>query len=59
MGSTAANVDVSALVKQLSTIKTSNIQDEAARKSLFEAARNATFALETPGDTIQRITHAV
>ncbi|KAL2048481.1 hypothetical protein N7G274_000393 [Stereocaulon virgatum] len=58
MGSTVPNEDVSILVKQLSTIKASNIQDEAARKSLFEAARNATFALETPGDTIQRITHA-
>lgn len=59
MASTSANVDVSSIVRQLQTLKASDFQDEAARKSLFEAARDATFALETPGDTIHRITCAV
>ena len=59
MAPTTVDLDVPSLVKQLRTLNPSDLQDEAARKSLFEAARNVAFALETPEDTIQRITHTV
>ena len=59
MGSTTAEIDVASLVKQLRAVKASDLQDEAARKSLFEAARNVTFALESPGDSVQRIAYIV
>lgn len=59
MGSTTAEKDVASLVKQLRAVKASDLQDEVARKSLFEAARNVMFALESPGDSVQRIAYIV
>ena len=59
MGSITEGVDVAVLVKQLSSLKSSDIIDPAARKSLSEAARRVALALEPPGDTIHRITHTV
>lgn len=58
MGSTASDApDVAGLVKQLRGLKPSDAQDEETRKSLFEAARNLAFTLESPGDSIQRIAY--
>ena len=60
MGMTASDkTDIANLVKQLQGIKASDIKDEESRKVLFEAARNAAFSLESPGDSIQRITYIV
>lgn len=59
MGSTTKEVDIAVLLKQLNSLEASDIKDPAARKSLFEAAKRVTFALEPPGDTIHRITHTV
>ncbi|KAL2052306.1 hypothetical protein ABVK25_007465 [Lepraria finkii] len=51
----AVSVDVPGLVKQLRTLKSSDLQDEAGRQSLFEAVRTIAAALETPGDAVNRI----
>ena len=60
MGSTTSNVaDITGLVKQLQSLKPSDIQDEETRNSLFEAARNVAFTLESTGDSIQRIAYIV
>lgn len=60
MGSTASDApDIAGLVKQLRGLKPSDAQDEETRKSLFEAARNLAFTLESPGDSIQRIAYIV
>ena len=60
MGTTTLDeTNVAVLVKQLQGIKASDIKDEESRKALFEAARNAAFTLESPGDSIQRITYIV
>ena len=53
------SVDVPGLVKQLRTLKSSDLQDEAGRQSLFEAVRTIAAALETPGDAVNRIAHTV
>ena len=60
MGTTTSDeTNIAALVKQLQGIKASDIKDEESRKALFEAARNAAFTLESPGDSIQRIAYIV
>ena len=59
MGSTNTCADISGLVKHLRDLEISELHDEAARKSLFEAARDVAFALETPGDSVQRIAYTV
>ena len=51
--------DMASTVVQLKTLANDVPKDEKARKELFEAARNLTFALESPGDTIQRICYLV
>lgn len=56
---TSDAVDIAGLVKQLRCLKESDVQDEETRKSLFEAARNVAFTLESPGDSIQRIAYIV
>ncbi|KAM0797154.1 hypothetical protein BDR22DRAFT_892479 [Usnea florida] len=57
MGTTTSDgTNIASLVQQLQGIKASDIKDEESRKALFEAARNAAFTLESPGDSIQRIT---
>ena len=60
MGTTTSDeTNIAGLVKQLQGIKAFDIKDEESRKTLFEAARNAAFTLESPGDSIQRITYIV
>ena len=60
MSSTASDpAEIAGLVTQLQRLKASDIHDEETRKSLFEAARNVAFALESPGDSIQRIAYIV
>ena len=60
MGTTTSDgTNIATLVKQLQGIKASDIKDEESRKALFEAARNAAFTLESPGDSIQRIAYLV
>ena len=56
---TSTTSDIAGLVKQLQGLKASDVQDEETRKSLFEAARDVTFTLESPGDSIQRIAYIV
>ena len=56
---TSDEMNIAVLVKQLQGIKASDIKDEESRKALFEAVRNAAFTLESPGDSIQRITYIV
>ncbi|KAI4209668.1 MAG: hypothetical protein LQ351_007422 [Letrouitia transgressa] len=49
--------DVFQLVGQLNAVIKDLPNDEAARKALLEATRKAALALESPGDTIQRIAY--
>lgn len=51
--------DVFQLVGQLNAVIKDLPNDEAARKALLEATRKAALALESPGDTIQRIAYLV
>ena len=59
MGSITDHPDIPSLVRQLGNLKASEIHDEAARESLSQAIRDASFALETPGESIQRIAYTV
>lgn len=59
ISTTSEAADIAGLTKQLQDLKASAVQDEETRKSLFEAARNVAFALESPGDSIQRIAYIV
>ena len=59
MAETSGTSDVSALIKQFESLTNDVPKDESVRKQLFEAARSLTFALESPGDTIQRICYLV
>lgn len=52
MASTTPASDIASAVAQLKTLANDVPKDEKSRKELFEAARNLTFALESPGDTI-------
>ena len=56
---TSDETNIAGLVKQLQGIKASDVKDEESRKALFEAARNAAFTLESPGDSVQRIAYIV
>ena len=51
--------DTSRVVSQLHELAKNAPTDENSRKQLFEAARSLTFALESPGDSIQRICYLV
>lgn len=51
--------EVPQLVGQLNAVLQDLPKDEAARKALLEATRKAALALESPGDTIQRIAYLV
>lgn len=51
--------DVSSLIRQLDDFRYETLKDDATRKALSDAARGLAFAIETPGDTIQRIAFSV
>lgn len=52
-------MDIPALVGQLNALHPTDFKDDAERKSLYEAARAATFTSETSQDSIHRIVNAV
>ena len=52
-------IDIPALVGQLNALTSADFRDDAERKSLYEAARAATFTSETPEDSVHRIANAV
>lgn len=52
-------IDIPALVGQLNALKSADFKDDAERKSLYEAARAATFTSESSKDSIHRIANAV
>lgn len=54
-----SDLDLSGLITRLENLKHAVPKEEATRKSLFDAARSLVFALETPGDSIQRIAYTV
>ena len=51
--------DLSGFITRLENLKHAVPKEEATRKGLFDAARSLMFALETPGDSIQRIAYTV
>lgn len=51
--------DLSGLITRLENLKPAVPKDGATRKSLFETARSLMLALETPGDSVQRIAYTV
>lgn len=55
----ASTIDISSIIDQLKFFKTHVFENQANRKSLLEAARALVPALETPGDSIQRIAYIV
>ena len=59
MNSMNLKIDIPALVGQLNALNSADFKDDAERKSLYEAARAATFLSETPEDSIHRIANAV
>lgn len=59
MSSLTSESDLSDLVTKLKNLNHAVPKDEATRKSLVDAARSLVFALETPGDSIQRIAYTV
>ena len=54
-----SKIDITALVGQLNALHPTDFKDDAERKSLYEAARAATFTCETFEDSIHRIANAV
>lgn len=59
MASQFSKNELLGLVKQLETLKHAVPEDEAIRKVLYDAARNLSLAIETPGDSIQRVAYSV
>ena len=53
------DVRASALIAEMDDIRQSCVQDETKRKALYDAARALAFAIETPGDAINRIAYSV
>ena len=51
--------DTAAIVNQLTSLTENIPKDEASRKKLFDATRKLNLALETSGDTIQRLCYLV
>lgn len=56
---TMAAINASSLISQLEHAGNNIPKDEASRKKLMEAARDLALSLETPGDTVQRISYLV
>lgn len=54
-----SKIDIPALVGQLNALHPTDFKDDAERKSLYEAARAATFISESTEDSIHRIANAV
>ena len=54
-----SKINIPALVGQLKALNSADFKDDAERKSLYEAARAATFTSETSEDSIHRIANAV
>ena len=54
-----SKIDIPTLVGQLNALNSADFKDDAERKSLYEAARAATFTSETSEDSIHRIANAV
>lgn len=54
-----SKIDIPALVGQLNALNSADFKDDAERKSLYEAARAATFTSEISEDSIHRIANAV
>ena len=59
MVATASASNMTSVVDQLKSLATDVPKNEKSRKELFEASRSLTLALESPGDTIQRICYLV
>ena len=59
MASQILDSDPSNLITRLENLRHAVPKDEATRKRLFNATRNLVFALETPGESIQRIAYSV
>lgn len=55
----ALSIDVPSLLAQIESASKNPPQDELPRKALYEAAQKLQVAVETPGDTIQRIAYLV
>ena len=51
--------EVADIVSQLQELVKNVPKDEASRRQLFEASRSLNLALESPGDSIQRICYIV
>ena len=54
-----SKINIPALVGQLNALNSADFKDDAERKSLYEAARAATFTSETSEDSIHCIANAV
>ena len=54
-----SKIDIPALVGQLNALHPADFKDDDERKSLYEAARAASFTSETTEDSIHRIANAV
>ena len=59
MASQILHSDPSDLITRLENLRHAVPKDEAIRKRLLETTRNLVFALEAPGDSIQRIAYSV
>lgn len=51
--------DMAALISKLTSLTNDIPKDEESRKKLFEATRSLNLALETAGETTQRICYLV
>ena len=54
-----ATVDISNLIVKLQPLQHSIPQDKTQRKELYSALQNLSYVLETPIDTIKRISYLV
>ena len=59
MSSLTPDSDLPGLISKLETLKHAVPKEEATRRRLLDATRNLSFALETPGDSLQRIAYTV
>lgn len=59
MSAPTSDSDLSGLIARLENLTRAVPKEETTRKRLFDAARSLMYALETPGDSIQRIAYTV
>jgi len=59
MASKTSKPDFSRLIAELKALKNDNLKDEEQRRELYASLKEASLAIETPLETVNRIVFAV